>query len=277
MAALTRTLHKIFGLSGNSTNFGKFGSAKAGTPVTTKDITTIMALGAWDTGWQDAVMGGNKAPVLEEMNAHMYVHSYQLGYLFENGIPEWNAGTTYYIGSVVRVGQYWYRSLTDNNLNHTPPVAATDANWQLANGAPAAVRWIAQGDAMAATKVVQTIMERNTVLKEVHISCDATPTGSYLEIDIKINGVSIFVSGKLPRISDTTTLNAPVASPNRIYITCTESEGAYTTTPTYGKNIGLIDATKNVVVAGDVLQLDITHIGSTIAGGSDLLVSVPLI
>jgi hypothetical protein len=277
MAALPRIFHKIFGLSGTSDNFGKFGSAKAGAAVTTKDVATIMALGAWDTGWQDAIMGANKAPVLEEMNGHMFVHSRQIGYLFESGIPEYDDSTTYYIGSVVRVGQYWYRSLADNNLANTPPAAASDANWQLANGAPAPIRWIAQGDAMMASSIVQVIMERNTVLREIHISCNTPPAGSYLEIDIKIDGVSIFVSGKKPRISDGTTLNAPIASPNRVYITCTETDGAYSATPAYGQNIGQIDITKNVIAAGAVVSLDITHVGSTTPGGSDLLIAAPLI
>lgn len=129
MAQLARVFHKIFGASGTSDNFGKFGSAAAGSAITTKDLATIMALTAWDNGWQDAVVGANKAPVLEEMNAHMFVHSTQLGYLFQSGIPEFDLSTTYYIGSVVRVGLYWYRSITDNNVGNQPPVAASDANW----------------------------------------------------------------------------------------------------------------------------------------------------
>lgn len=129
MAQLARVLHKIFGASGTSDNFGKFGSAAAGSAITTKDLATIMSLSAWDNGWQDAVVGANKAPVLEEMNAHMFVHSTQIGYLFQSGIPEYDASTEYFIGSVVRVGEYWYRSLVDNNIGNTPPVAASDANW----------------------------------------------------------------------------------------------------------------------------------------------------
>lgn len=133
MAKLTRTLHKIFGTSGSTANFGQFGSAKAGAIVTTKDLTSIMSLAAWGTGWQDAIIGSNKAPSLEEMNAMLYAHSYQTGYLLEAGIPEWETGTTYYIGSVVRVGSYWYISLQDNNTGNAPPGAATNALWQWAN------------------------------------------------------------------------------------------------------------------------------------------------
>lgn len=133
MAQITRTFHKIFGLTGTSDNFGKFGSAKAGAAITTKDLTTIVANSAWSTGLQDAVVGGNKAIALEEMNGLMYVHSVQMGYLFQSGIPEYNAATTYFIGSVVRVGAYWYTSLTDNNTGNQPPVAASDANWNWEN------------------------------------------------------------------------------------------------------------------------------------------------
>ena len=133
MAKLTRTLHKIFGASGATSNFGQFGSAKAGAIVTTKDLATIMTLAAWGTGWQDAIIGSNKAPALEEMNAMLYEHSFQTAYLMENGIPEWEVGTTYYTGSVVRVGALWYVSLQDANVGNTPPASASNALWQWAN------------------------------------------------------------------------------------------------------------------------------------------------
>lgn len=133
MAALTRITHKIFGGTGASSNFGKFGSALAGAAVTTKDITTIMALAAWDAGWQSAVVGTDNVPTLEEMNGLLYAHSYQTAYLFQSGIAEWDAGTTYHTGSVVRVGAYWYISLQNDNLNNTPPAAASNAWWQWAN------------------------------------------------------------------------------------------------------------------------------------------------
>lgn len=133
MPKLTRIYHKIFGLAGTTDNFGQFGGTKAGAPTATKDLTSIQSLAAWDNGWQDAVIGGDKAAALEEMNALLYAHSRQTGYIFESGIPEWDASTTYYIGSVVRVGAYWYMSLADGNINNTPPAAASDAKWLWAN------------------------------------------------------------------------------------------------------------------------------------------------
>ncbi len=134
MAALTRTTHKVFGATGSTANFGQFGSAKTGVPVTTRNIASIMALAAWGAeGWKDAVDPLSPAPALEEMNSIFYAHSYQVGYMFQSGIPEWDAATTYYTGSVVRVGEEWFTSLVDNNVGNTTPVSASDANWKWAN------------------------------------------------------------------------------------------------------------------------------------------------
>ena len=47
------------------------------------------------------------------------LYGYQLAYLMQEGVPEWNADTTYYIGSIVNDGLgNCYRSLTDSNLNN---------------------------------------------------------------------------------------------------------------------------------------------------------------
>jgi len=130
MPALTRITHKIFGNTGATSSFGQFASAVTGTPVNTKDIASIMSLAAWSAeGWVTAVDGTSKVPALEEINSCFFVHSRQMAYLFQSGIPEYDASTAYYIGSVVRVGEYWYRALTDGETGNTPPVAASNAKW----------------------------------------------------------------------------------------------------------------------------------------------------
>jgi len=123
---------KQFGVNGNSNNYGQFGSVVAGIPLKTKNIDTIQALSAWLTGWQDAVIASNKAPFLEDMNSAMFVMIYELFYLLQEGIPEWDASTTYFVGSRVRkVGtNEVYGSLTDDNLNNALPSQADSINWK---------------------------------------------------------------------------------------------------------------------------------------------------
>jgi len=135
--SLLRKTLKVFGLGGTTDDFEEFGSTAIAATVYTKDIPTIQSLAAWNTGWRAALVA-SKAPVLQDMNGVMYVHSYLEGYLFQEGIPEYDAGTTYNVGSVVKVpytGSYVgveiYVSLIDANLgNALPTVPASDGNWQ---------------------------------------------------------------------------------------------------------------------------------------------------
>lgn len=132
MAQLTREKHKLFGGSGTSDNFAQFGSTIGAGPNFTKDISTIQALSAWVDGFQAEVENTNKAPILEEFNAFAYEHSYQIAYIFEAGIPEWQVATTYYVGSIVRKAGTFelYGSLVANNLGNALPSQADNANWE---------------------------------------------------------------------------------------------------------------------------------------------------
>jgi len=132
MAKITRTLLKVFGGSGASTNFGKFGSEAAGSGVKTKDIDTIQDLSAWDNGWQDAINSTTKAPYLEDMNSAFFLHSTFLAYLLQEGIPEWNTDTDYFIGSVVKKTSTseLYISLTDSNQGNALGTRIDTTYWK---------------------------------------------------------------------------------------------------------------------------------------------------
>lgn len=128
MAKLPRKTLKLF--AGSASNNGQFGSAQAGAPLTDSDPSTLQALAAWAQGWVDAVIGGQKLPPLEEFQAVQYVHSYSTAYLFQEGMPEYDVGTTYFINSIVKkAGTYQlYGSVTDNNVGN----ALTDpTKWTL--------------------------------------------------------------------------------------------------------------------------------------------------
>ncbi len=131
MAKLTRKNLLVFGTTGSSTYFGQFGSQAAASPVETKDLDSIQQLSAWGTGWQDAVALG-EAPYLQDMNGWMYVHSYEVAYLFQEGIPEWNTSAIYFIGSIVKKTSTFelYGSLVDTNTGNALPSRVSDSNWQ---------------------------------------------------------------------------------------------------------------------------------------------------
>lgn len=112
--------------AGSATNNGQFGSAQVGTKVLSNDPDVIQDLAAWEQGWSAATISGQRLPTLEEMQALFYVMGYHLGYMYQSGIPEYNAETEYQTRSVVRLaGSYrLYGSLVDNNIGN--PVTDTD-------------------------------------------------------------------------------------------------------------------------------------------------------
>ena len=130
MAKITKKAQKTFG--GNLTapnNIAQFGSLKSGSPAYSLDPDTIQALSAYENGWAAAVVNNN-APALQDVNALDFLFSRQLAYLMQTGVPEWDAATTYYIGSVAQDGfGRYYMSIADTNLNN----AVTDAT-----------KWVAQ-------------------------------------------------------------------------------------------------------------------------------------
>lgn len=127
MARIVRKDQAIFALG--ASNNGQFGSAQSGDFVTSDDLAVLQALPAWNNGWSDAVLSGEKLPTLEEFQGLNYVNTYQTAYLFQEGIPEYSAGTTYFIHSIVKKPATYelYGSLTDNNIGN----ALTDGTkWQ---------------------------------------------------------------------------------------------------------------------------------------------------
>ncbi len=130
MAKLPRVTLIEFGQDGTTDDFEAFGSTAVGGTDYTKDIATIQSTDAWKSGWRAALIAG-KAPVLQDMNAQMLVHSYMAAYMFQEGISEYDSGTTYFIGSIVkRTGTFeLYGSLVNTNLGNALPSQTSDANW----------------------------------------------------------------------------------------------------------------------------------------------------
>lgn len=129
MAKIPRKLMKQFGSAAGVDQIAQFGSLFAGTPALytgSADPDAVQGLANWLTGWFGAAIGGN-SPAIEDMNAAFFVMAYQLSYIFQAGVAEWNTDTIYYTGSLVNDGGVLYKSLTDDNTGN----AVTDiTNWQ---------------------------------------------------------------------------------------------------------------------------------------------------
>lgn len=142
MPKLNRIKQEIFANQAGSLEVTAFGTAKDQTPIYTKDLSQIQNTNFLN-GWQSAILS-DKSPWEEDMNALFFAITTQLAYLFQQGIPEYDAGTTYYIGSLAKVTSNQgnvtvYKSLTDDNTGNAVTndsywsVFQSDGSLQLAN------------------------------------------------------------------------------------------------------------------------------------------------
>lgn len=128
MAKIERKTQKIFAGNAASDDTAVFGSMITGDPVYTDDIEALQST-AYTQGWSKAI-AANEAPFLEEMNGVQYGLSKQIAYLLQNGVPEYDAGTTYYANtSFCQVNGVIYQSLTDGNIGNDPTTDTT--NWKV--------------------------------------------------------------------------------------------------------------------------------------------------
>lgn len=122
MAKILRKAAVLFGASAGVDEIAVFGSLAAAAPAFSTDPDDIQSLSQYTTGWFSAILGLSN-PALEDMNALDFLFSYQIAYIMQSGIPEYNATTVYYINSMVSSGGKIYISLTDANTGN----AVTDA------------------------------------------------------------------------------------------------------------------------------------------------------
>lgn len=127
MAKLPRVLAKVFGSGAGGAEIGVFGSFAAGSPATTTSPLTAQSLSNWLSGWYSAVVGDN-SPAIEDLNSVAFVMGYQIAYLMQAGIPEYDSTTPYYINSLCMDGGRLFKSLTDGNTGN--PTTDT-TNWSL--------------------------------------------------------------------------------------------------------------------------------------------------
>lgn len=137
MSRLTRYTQQIFGSTAGLNQMAEFGSLAASDPQLYSGSTItpaiIQTLSNYLSGWFGAVMGGN-SPAIEDMNSLCYLFAYQLAYILQAGVPEWDSGTTYYTGDLVQSSGILYVSLSDTNLNNNPTSDTTHWFTPVQNG-----------------------------------------------------------------------------------------------------------------------------------------------
>jgi hypothetical protein len=137
MAKITRVTSQIFAGGAAAQDIEQFGSAvQGGSPVYTTDPAVIQSRSAWADGWSAALVVANKSEYKQDRNAVDYVASYQISYLLQQGLAEWDSGTTYYTNSLVQHSGAFFISLTDSNLNNTPPGSGSNSFWRNLNAEP---------------------------------------------------------------------------------------------------------------------------------------------
>ena len=136
MAQLSRIIQRIFGQTGTVGDFGQIGSQAAGTPITTKDLTTMQALPQYLDGLTAvaANQGGVVLPYLEDINSLLLLLTSQVAYVMQNGIPEWlnDVDQRYYadVSFVTRNGIVYQAILGDDSTNiNAQRDPATETSW----------------------------------------------------------------------------------------------------------------------------------------------------
>jgi alpha-tubulin suppressor-like RCC1 family protein len=128
MAKLTRETQTVFGSGATTGQLKVFGSLVNGTPTNATNVGTgaggVQNLSNFLSGWY-AAMVGNNSFAAQDMNALCWLFSYQLAYLLQEGIAEYDASTTYYTNSIVQSNGVLYFSLQDSNTGNTPSSSPT--------------------------------------------------------------------------------------------------------------------------------------------------------
>ena len=137
MGILTRVKQKIFGDTGDPSQFGKIGSEAAGSPATTKDLALIQSLSQYLSGLYGITGNALELPRIEDINALYFLITTQLAYMFQAGVAEYDPTTDYFANiSFVTEGGVIYVSKSGTggtpNTGNLPSTHA--ANWRPIGG-----------------------------------------------------------------------------------------------------------------------------------------------
>lgn len=124
MAKITRVTQNIFAGSASSVQVGQIGSLAAGSPTTTKNTALIQSLSNYADGLFSVIVGNN-SPAVEDFNGLFYLITSQLAYILQEGIAEYDAGTTYYQYSITQNNGVLYQATGSAALIGSTPTAGS--------------------------------------------------------------------------------------------------------------------------------------------------------
>ena len=139
MAKITQSTQFLFGSAAGANQMTQFGSLAAGTfvaysgsatPAQIQGVSGGSPSTQYTDGWYSAIVGSN-SPTIQDINSLFALSSYQLSYLFQEGIPEYDSGTTYYQWSVCQSSGVIYQYINSTGSAGNAPPNAT--YWALMN------------------------------------------------------------------------------------------------------------------------------------------------
>jgi hypothetical protein len=195
MAKIARKTALVFAtnqVAAPANQIADFGTKAAGSPTFNGDPANIQTA-EWLNGWTAAVLavaGGVQQPCLEDRNAVDYVLSYQVAYLMQSGIAEWDPGTVYFNNtSFCSYNGILYQSILDNNEGNVPstsPTAWVTLASTLTGSSQGVVKaWVYYSGvtgAIAASFNVTGVTQLGTGLFQINFPGGLLPDGNYMVI-----------------------------------------------------------------------------------------------
>lgn len=128
---LQRFFQKIFGQDAQPSERSIIGFfAETGTCSIANTIEDAQSLNRFEGGI-DQILIGENSPTKEDVNSLFWILSYQIAYLMQNGIPEWNEDTEYYLGSICRYEGELYKCRDDNDGSGlTNEIPSSSIKWE---------------------------------------------------------------------------------------------------------------------------------------------------
>lgn len=130
---LKRFTQKIFGWSSGTREMVDFGTPTEGRPLYVDKMENPETIQTkyYEQGWFPESLQGNIRPYAEDMNGVHFLHSYQLAYMLQAGIPEWDSKTPYFEDCICRYGKILYISNVNNNVGNDPREDTRNEFWNV--------------------------------------------------------------------------------------------------------------------------------------------------
>jgi hypothetical protein len=189
MDKLTRIFQKQFGSLASTGGLGIFGSLANGNPQTTTDPAQIQSLDKFLEGWESAVVG-DRSPTLQDLNGLFYFIFYQLGYILQQGVAEWNVLTMYHPGQWVNYQSELWQCLNPEVIGTAPNLDTY--NWQRKTGGAS----VTENEIAPAAVTKTRLSAANYYLSPSTSNYSVAGTGSYATVTNAEGSITVSEGGR---------------------------------------------------------------------------------